>query len=150
MRTPAVNDIWKSKYEGAKRDGYDEYRVKSILFCYLNKRATVIFESPLNLCVYAMQLDEWLEEMTPTRTEGQFYIWNTAQGQWWKSDDNGYTSRLDDAGLYSESKAAEILAAANIDSIIRESAVPEYMARLLADRDQELAIEHAEAIGEED
>ena len=42
-------------------------------------------------------------------------IWCVERGQWWKSENTGYTSNIDEAGRYEEEDAKKILKAANFN-----------------------------------
>lgn len=76
-----------------------------------------------------------------------FYIWcSDVEGDhalWWKSNRNGYTTALDDAGLYSVGEASRIAAIRGTDI-----PVPESVARsLVVPRVRTSALRHHLALG---
>lgn len=59
-----------------------------------------------------------------------WYIWSFEHDAWWMPDSNGYTSCLEEAGVYTAAEAADIVRNANAHGEINETTVPVYCFRV--------------------
>ena len=53
-----------------------------------------------------------------------YLIWSIEHEAWWKSNKNGYTRRLKEAGRYPPSEASAIVTGANFGGNLNECMIP--------------------------
>lgn len=59
------------------------------------------------------------------KPEQMYRIWNFERGMWWRPCSNGYTHEREEAGLYSETRALDIVKQANrFSTKLEEAMVP--------------------------
>lgn len=55
-----------------------------------------------------------------------WYIWSLEHDAWWRADSNGYTEKLEEAGIYETKEATRIVHDANRFGVICEVTIPAY------------------------